>query len=597
MRRPGLGGLGIAAVALAVWGLFPVALVAQGVDAQEESRRLREASALEWRGQVGEAEAVLVKLLQDHPTSSGGLFALERILRNQARIRDVLPWADRFLLADPGASGVRYMKLRVLVEVDSLDALETEARAWFGAEPQSPDPYREVARLYQRALGDGEALDLLLMGRRALGESGALALEIGDLRARTGDPEAAVAEWSQALRDPQADLPGILRRLERLDGDPAVLAPPLLEALAMPPTTPERRAAAVRVALQLGLGDEAVRLAQAGMVPLTRPERRDFLEEVARRADEVAQPGVAVWALQEARTLSPERDRSALDVRIAALALQAHDTATAVAAQTRLTRALPVGSVERRRVMADLIRVEAPTASRETLTSRLESFRTEYPDAPELDGLHATVAAGLAARGEVEAARGALGAAAGPLSALEGAYLHFQLGEVEAGRAALDAALPALAPSRATEVLHLLSFLQRVGPAAGLRIAEAAAHAHHGSPDAGVGLLVEALPSVPDADRASLMAWAGEMAAGAGNLDRAEELYAALVEGYPHAPEYPEVALALARVQLERGEAAAARAVLERLILGRPDSPVVPAARRELQRIRSGDRPAAERAP
>ena len=51
------------------------------------------------------------------------------------------------------------MKMRVLVEVDSLAALDREARAWFRAEPDSPDPYREVARLYQRALDHDEALE------------------------------------------------------------------------------------------------------------------------------------------------------------------------------------------------------------------------------------------------------------------------------------------------------------------------------------------------------------------------------------------------------------------------------------------------------
>ena len=174
------------------------------VDAEEEGRRLREAAGLEWRGQTDDAERVLMGLLRDYPTSSGGLFALERVLRSRSRVAQVLPFAEAYLAADPRASGVRYMTLRVLVEVDSLAALPAVAEAWFKAEEGSPDPYREVARLYSRAFGDAEALAVLEAGRDALnrsGSEGALAMELGDLRARLDDPEGAVEEWARGLCD------------------------------------------------------------------------------------------------------------------------------------------------------------------------------------------------------------------------------------------------------------------------------------------------------------------------------------------------------------------------------------------------------------
>lgn len=578
------------AVVLGAAGLlWAVPGASQGVDPQEESRLLREASSLEWRGRVQEAESVLVRLLTENPTSTGGVFALERILRNQSRLAEILPWADRFLVADARASGVRYMKLRVLVEVDSLQALDREARAWYAAEPGSPDPFREVARLYQRALGDEAALGVLREGRERLGDPAALSVEMGDLLARSGDQAAAAGEWARALRDPEADLPGILRRVEGIrGGGNDVVGAPLVAALEDPPVTLERRTAAVRVALLLSTEPTAESTARRGLDALPRVRHREFLQEVGRRAEEHGAHGLALWALREERTLAPERERSALDVRLASLALQAGDTATALEARSRLARSLPAGSVERRRVMADLIRVEAASASRETLAGRLGAFTAEYPDAPEYDDLVAASAAGLAARGQVEAARAILSAGGGPLASLEGGYLHFQMGEVEAGVTELESALPALAPSRATEVLGLLSFLQRLGPAGAEMLVRSAARAHHGDPYGGVEGLVESLGGVPDADRAPLMAWAGETSVSAGDGERAEELYQALVDGYPAAPEYPEAALALARLQVARGETDAAREVLERLILDRPESPVVPAARRELQRLRAG---------
>lgn len=567
---------------------IPGGLSSQGVDPQEESRRLREASGLEWRGRISEAEAVLERLLEAKPNSSGGLFALERVLRTQARLPEVLPWADRYLATDPSASGVRYMKLRVLVEVDSVEALDREARAWFRAEPGSPDPYREAARLYQRALGPEAALALLREGRDRLGDPDALALETGDLLALQGDARGAVEEWSRAVRDPEADLAGVLRRLDGLQGDPEALAQPLLHALSAPPATPQRRLAAVSVALELGLVDRAMEVGRRSLEELGRADRRSYLAEVSRRAADAGAPGVAVWALQEERSLAPERERPPLDMRLAALALQAGDTAAAVAARTRLTRALPAGSVERRRVMAELIRVESATASRETLEERLEAFGREYPDAPEADELRAVAAAGLAGRGELDAARAILRDPPGPLSALEGGYLDLQEGDVESGKAALESALPGLSPSGATDVLHLLAFLDRTAPAAAETLARAAAVAHHGDAAAGLGQIVTALPGVPDRDRPPLIAWAGELAAQAGEAGQAEEFYQALVDGYPESREYPEAALALARLRIEDGDDEGARIVLERLILDRPRSPVVPAARRELQRIRGG---------
>lgn len=566
--------------------LVALPLNGQGGDEREETRRIREASRLEWQGRIPEAERVLQDLLEAFPTSSGGLFALERVLRNQGRVGEILPRADRFLDRDPTASSVRYMKLRVLVEVDSLTALDGEARAWFRNEPGSADPYREVARLYQRALGDRAALELLEEGRRALGEE-ALALELGDARARMGDGAGAVREWAVALRDPGAELTSVLGRVERLDGDVRRLVGPLLEALVTPPTDTRRREAAVRVALNVGLSDRALELARGAVEEIPRGDRRSFLSAVARQAEEAGDPVVALWALEGERELAPSRDRPTLDVRLAAVALQAGDTARAVEARSRLARELPVGSVERRRVMGELIRVEAASASAETLVARLEDFAREYPDAPEQDELRAAAIAGLAGRGRMEEARALVARGDGPLTALESGYLHFQAGEVEAGSLTIQDALPALAPSHATKVLRLLSFLSRVGDQAALPLAEAAAWAHQGRAEVGVEVLVEALGTAAEGDRPTLMAWAGELAQEAGETARAGELYATLVEVYPGAPEFPSAALALARIRIEEGALDEARAVLERLILERPDSPVVPAARRELQRVRT----------
>ena len=89
----------------------------------DEGRLLRDAAARESRGDFDGAESVLRRLLEVDPASSGGLFALERVLRAKGETAEILPVVDAFLARDATSSGVRYLKLRVLVEFDSLDAL------------------------------------------------------------------------------------------------------------------------------------------------------------------------------------------------------------------------------------------------------------------------------------------------------------------------------------------------------------------------------------------------------------------------------------------------------------------------------------------
>lgn len=557
-----------------------------GPTSGREAQIIREASGLEWRGRIQEAETLLEEFMTTSPTSSAGLFALERVLRTQGRVEEVLPWTDSYLEEDPTSSAVRYMKLRVLVEVDSLEALPPVAEAWFEAEPDSPDPYREVARLYQRALGPEAALEVLERGQEAIPSAGSLALATGDVQAEVGDDAAAAESWGRALEEPDADLDGVIRRLRGLEGDPEVLSRPLLEALS-DGSTAERREAAVEIAIYFGLDDEAIAEGQDALAELPSNERRPFLRRVADQAALGERPAVAVWALEEARRSANTRERLGIDLQLASAALMAGDTARALEAQAEVARRLPEGSVERRQVMAELIRVQAPSAGATQLEELLRSFESEYPDAQEADELRALVAAGLAGRGQIEAAERVAGDGGGALTGLEEGYLRLQAGDVAAGTEALQQALPELAPSRATEVLHLLASLGRVSPNAGAPLAQAAARGHQGRPSEGSALLTDALSDAGEGDRPTLMAWAGELARQAGESERAVGLLSTVVEEYREAPEFPEAALALAGLHDEAGRSAEAGRILEQLILERPDSPVAPTARRALQRIRS----------
>lgn len=572
-------------------GVVPASAQA-GATARDEAIAIRNAAGLEWRGQLDEAESVLTTLLAAKPTSTGGLFALERVTRARSRLALVLPWADRYLEAAPDAGGIWSMKLRILAEIDSTSALRPVADAWFAVDPTNEEPWREAARVWEDAFGAAEAEDLLLEGRDRLGDEAALAMEIGDLRAERGDGAGAVREWARGLRRPDADLPRLRRRVAGLGGDPSIWAPELLEALVADPTTPDRRLAAVRMALQLGLDGNALSLAEEGARALSRPTRSTWLGEVAGEADSAGAGELLLWALDALRADAGRAEAPRLDVRIASAALAVGDTARAVEAQARLARALPPGSEERRRVIADLIRVEATGAAPATLVQRYEGFRAEFGSAPELDELTALVAAGVARAGEIEAALDLVGSEPpGPRSTLERGYVLLAAGEREAALPELEASLAGLAPERATEVIQLLTGMQRCSPAGADALGAAASAARWGRWEAALTITGEALERVPPEDRVVLLAAAGRQAIEVGDAARAEVYLDAVVGGFPDAPERPEAMLRLAELRA-RTQAGVpdARRLLEELIVEGPDRAVVPAARRLLERLRRSDR-------
>lgn len=577
----------VAVLALVFGGVLTPGLVEGQADPQEEARMLRSAASRESRGDLAGAEAVLRDLLERYPTSSGGVFALERVLRARGRVGDVLPVVDAYLDREPSAPGPRYLKLRVLVELDSLDAVTDAAEAWIDADSRSPDPYREVARIYERAFGAERALEVLRQGQRSVGISAPLAVETGDLLLRLGREDDAVAEWSDAVGSDGAQAAAILRRVAELEGDRAALVKPLVDALGQEPTTTARRRAAAHVAVEVGLEEDAIREARLAADGLSDRSRKSFLTDLSRRADEAGSPDVALWAYGELRADAEGSEARALDERIVTASLAAGDTVRAREAQDRVAAALPRGAPERRRALATAIRLGATEESVARIRERVREFQEEFPGAPELDELAANLAWDLQGRDRPDEAAAVLEGVDGPRSSLERAYLHFARGEMEEGREALMASVGGLPAASATDVIELATILQRVSPAGGEVVASSAAMAHRGREDDAVSTLAEALPTVPDQDRSGMLTLAARFADRGGQMAQGAELRARLLREYPDDPAVPEATVALARYQAEQPEGLdEAVKLLEDLILANPDSPVVPHARRELQRLR-----------
>lgn len=585
--------LALALVSAVVWTVsVPAAGAGQsGADLEdrEQARLLQEASLLENRGEHDEAERRFRALLERSPGVAAAVFGLERMLRRRARLSELLPFVDRYQEARPDGKAIRHLELRVLAELDSLDALETAAREWIERDGVSLETYAEIAAVFEGALGPDRALDVVGEARKATGRPGALALEAGTILARSGRPGAAGREWSRAIEDDGRNLSLVLREIDALPGDTREVVGTLLANLELDADSAGGLRGAARLALAAGLTERAVELATDVLETSEGRSRKGFLVRFAQRAEERGADAVALWAYRRLRE-SPETEDEgrALDGRIAELALSTGDTALALEARDRIASSHPTGSIQRRRALAAQLELEAGRAHPEAAARRLVAFRSEYPDAPELDALAADVARRLVAGGAAEDAARVLAEVEGPRSALERAYLDLGAGEVESGAAELEASITGLSPVRATSVIELLAVLESAGPRGGELAGRVAALAHRGRGAEALELLRSGLDGVALDDRPGLLALGARIAEAAGYAEDAGAFRARLVRDYPDAAEAPEAAIRLARYRAgdPEGDREAAR-ILEELILSRPDAAVVPEARRELEKLKA----------
>jgi tetratricopeptide (TPR) repeat protein len=351
---------------------------------------------------------------------------------------------------------------------------------------------------------------------------------------------------------------------------------------------PARRRAGASIALDLGLETEALALSREVAGDLGGRSRGSFLADVARRARDGGLSELAAWAYGElGDDAGSPGERRQFDQRLVEASLAAGDTAAALEAQRRVAESFTPGSVDRRRATAQVIRLEAAGSDPDRLRGLLAEFREAFPRAPELDDLGATVAAGLLARDDAVAAAAVLEGIDGPRSNLERGYLLMDAGDVALGRQALLMAVPGLLPSDATEIIQFAGLLGRLSPPGVALLADAGVLAHRGRVEEAARAVAEGADALPEEERPPLLAEAARMAERGGAGEAAAELRRSLLTTFPEAPEVAEAALALARWEAEReGGRDEAIRLLERLIVERPTAAVVPAARRELEKLR-----------
>ena len=318
--------------------------------------------------------------------------------------------------------------------------------------------------------------------------------------------------------------------------------------------------------------------------------RRGFLTALARQSEEFGGAAdLTLWAykaLQE--TATNDAEARALDHRIADAALVAGDTTLALSAQGAIADGLPIGSGERRRALAEVLRLEIARGEPDT-RARLDRFRVEFPDAGETDELAVTLAMRLEDEGDGMGARSLLAGVDGPRSLLERGFLYMASGEVVPARMNLREAIPGLPPTDATDMIALLGLLDGLQGESLALVMSTSVLAHRGRLAAAVGEVQGMIDGLPRADRPVLLAHGARIADGGDLTTQAAELRALIVRDYPDAAETPEATLELARFRGTTAEGVEeAVQLLEDLILSMPENAVVPMARRELQKLRAG---------
>ena len=563
--------------------LLAALLLAAPARAQDPLMR---AFDLEQQGRFADAAAAYHAVLAERPADLGALLGAERVYAQLGQRDSTVALVRRALAADSTNRTLHAVLLRTLQAQRDDTGLAAAFARWTALAPRDPAPYEELARLLIAAGREPQARALVLQARQRLGDPRAAAAQMGELEMREGAVGAAAAEWrvavtrAPALRDAAVFS---LRAALPMDREP------LLRTLtAGGAEQAAGRSIAVDLLLAWGQPQRGLGMLR-GALPSLGGARA---AELRHFADAAARDG------------SPEAERAAGEAL--ELLSQGQPGAEAAATLVQSARAFAAaGDVEAaRRMLRDLadrpgVPADVATAARATLVelaaSRggaeeaarlLDAERGNLP-AGEYQRLARQVAFAWLRAGSLERAeRAVAGDSSLAADELRG-WVAFYRGELKDGAALLrdvgaDAGEPELAPARAAAVALAAGVGRDTLPALGAALLRAEAGDTLGASRA-LAAVAEALTG--DAQDAVRLL-AARYAAAAHDTSAAVATWTVLAARPGGSTAGAAALLALARVAIARGRFAEATARLEELILGNPESALVPEARRELDRVR-----------
>ncbi|MEO8337723.1 MAG: hypothetical protein ABI664_22285 [bacterium] len=538
-----------------------------GAQQQEERPEVMKALDLESAGKYREAAAAFRVIVRTSPTPSAVL-GLERVYSELGMSDSLLAPLDTIIANFPRESIYRTVQMRTLQILRRDDRLRDAFDRWVRAVPRDAAPYREYARMLIQLGRPAAADSVVARGRLALGSLKDLEYENAQLRAAMGDWVASAQSWRRALVDASY--------LANASAYSLAPAPPAMRdviriALNVPPADPGSRRALAELELTWGRPDQAWEALRA------------------LRADTVA---ATMWDEFGERAYAEERWSIARDALVAAYRVRR----TPQLAQRAASAALRAGSPQEVFALLPLADWEADPAriGREPLALHVGAL-VALGRAKDADALIARfdrqlvpaqrmrlaqmVATAWVRAGDLVKAREALTAAGPEADASEAAgWLALYEGRLGAARSMLKTSR---APS-ADLALAMAIVARTKGDSAPLMGAAFLAIARGDSARAS-GKFIEAAAAHPEVAPPLLLIAARLRAARA---EDAIPIWQRIVTEHANTPEAVESELEWARILRQRGDVAGAVAHLEHLILGAPQSALLPQARRELELAR-----------
>jgi len=536
---------------------------------------------LERSGRYVDAASVYFTTIRSDPTNIPALLGLERTLFVLSRMSELLPLVQNARARQPESPALRSLELRVYAALNEPDSLEAIARRWAASAPQSEAPYREWGlALADRRMWD-EARRAFLVGRRALGGDGTLAIELAELEQRVGNWDASATEWGRAV----TRLPDVEpNAASQLADAPAPMHDRVARALTAPGASVRARRLASEVLLTWGQPNEA----WAAMEP-TLATADTEAPTVLRRFVDLAgalttSDGHRVRGLALARWADMMPGSTGGRARAEAVRelLDGGDKAAA-------RRVLEAHADSNGIAQAALIHLLIADNQLDIAEERLSAPATAIT-ADDRATLRLALARARVGRGELDRAAAALGDDSSVAAIAQRGWVELYRGNLKNAMEAFRLAGPyALDRAAATDRTAMMALLQRTQQESSPDLGAALLTLSRGDSVAAIAALRRAAARLPEqGGRLEVLLIAGQVAAQKGGDQEltATALFDEVVRTGGEGAAPPAAELEWARLLVRTGRAAEAIPHLEHLILTYPNSAFVPEARRVLERAK-----------
>ncbi len=553
---------------------------AQEVDPQWIGLALR----AERQGQLPLALDYYRRILSLEPGDATALQGAERAFVRLGMRDSVAPYAARAIEAAPRNQILREIAFRSAAS-QGRDSVEVVIRGWTAAFPGSARPYQLWSFWLAQHGFTNDARQALIEGQSWVGEV-ALAPDLARFLMGTGEWVEAAVQWRIVVEDNGGLVAAGATGLEQA---PVSTHDQIVERLLEgDPSQPTQWLAADLLA-RWGRPEEAWAVLDAAL-----PEDRDvavaLLLRFADQATRTVGPGgwrARGYALERLAGLSSGDAAEQARLGAAQAFTEAGDLAAARRQLDHLAGTLQSPNEDAAAAMAGFIRLLSDAGSVDEAEERFDEWlpRLGPGDAAEL---REHLAWARVLRGELDRAEALLGDASSVRADAVLGWVALYRGELGQARQRFRAAGP-YADSRreATERAAMLVLLERIEAERLPELGSGLLEALRGDTAKALRELERAAGRLPpDGGRSEVLMLASDVAGGIADHRRAEALLLGALAADSSGPAAPAAELRLARVYSVTGRRAEAEQRLERLILGHPESAVVPQARRLLDQVR-----------